>query len=314
MAWRIGIDEAGLGPNLGPFIVSAVVWEVPDNAGDVQLWNVFPDVLTDDPRDPRQRLAVADSKALFQPHSGLKTLERSVLALLGQSGTVPAQLSELHACLGAADTSRSIEPWITGEQHPLPCEGDLHEIAARAQAWSDDAQRVGWRFHAAVSAVIAPREFNQRLDQTGNKATVTSGVHAEVLRRACDLTDNGPVAVYSDKHGGRNRYAGLLTEIFPDDWIEIVTESADSSRYRAGQTHLRFEPRAERYAEVALASMISKYLRELHMHAFNAFWRREQPDLKPTQGYPVDAKRFFAAIESSLPHHGLLMSDVWRNK
>lgn len=314
MAWRIGIDEAGLGPNLGPFIVSAVVWEVPDDAGEAHLWGIFPDILTDDPRDPQQRLAVGDSKALFQPHQGLNALERSVLALLGHRGSFPARLADLHACLGAADTAGCIEAWIAREHHALPCDGDHGEITVRAAQWREESQRVGWRFHVAVSAVVSPREFNRRLDETGNKATVTSGIHAEVLRRAWEQTGDGPVTVFSDKHGGRNRYAALLADVFPEDWVEILLESADSSRYRVGRTRLWFEPRAERYAEVALASMISKYLRELHMHAFNAYWRRELPDLKPTQGYPVDAKRFFAAIEPRLAVHGLTKSDVWRNK
>lgn len=314
MAWRIGIDEAGLGPNLGPFIVSAVVWEVPDDAGDATLWDVFSDVVTNDPRDPGQRLAVADSKALFQPQQGLKILERSVLALMALRGPVPLNLSDLQACLGAGDSSEDREPWNEHDCPALPCECDAAEIMNWVTRWREQSERLGWRFHTAVSAVIAPQEFNRHLDETGNKATVTSGVHAAVLRRAWEQTGDGPVTVFSDKHGGRNRYAGLLTEIFPNDWIEILAESADSSRYRAGRTHLRFEPRAERYAEVALASMISKYLRELHMHAFNTFWRRDNADLKPTQGYPVDAKRFFAVIEPQLAKHGITRNAVWRNK
>ena len=315
MAWRIGIDEAGLGPNLGPFVVSAVVWEIPDDAGDdAHLWGVFPDHLTEDPRDPLQRLAVADSKTLFQPHQGLNGLERSVLALLGHLGPLPQRLAELHDCLKAGSVSDCLERWIAQEHHDLPCDGDHADITTRATQWRTESQRVGWRFHAAVSTVVAPREFNRRLDKTGNKATVTSDVHAEVLSRAWQQTDGGQVTVYSDKHGGRNYYAGVLGNVFPGEWVHILEESAESSRYRVGTTRVYFEPRAERYAEVALASMISKYVRELHMHAFNAYWRREQPDLRPTQGYPGDAGRFFDAIKRRLKAHGLTKADVWRNR
>jgi hypothetical protein len=42
--------------------------------------------------------------------------------------------------------------------------------------------------------------------------------------------------------------------------------------------------------------MTAKYLRELAMHQFNRFWHEQIPGLKPTQGYPVDAKRFRAEI------------------
>jgi hypothetical protein len=47
---------------------------------------------------------------------------------------------------------------------------------------------------------------------------------------------------------------------------------------------------------VALASMLSKYLRELHMAVFNEFWRERRPQLKPTAGYAVDARRFLSDI------------------
>ncbi len=313
MAWRIGIDEAGLGPNLGPFVVSAVVWEIPDDVGDVDLWAVFPDILTQDPRD-RRRLAVADSKAVFQPHHGLDGLERSVLALLGSRETVPRTLADLHTRLGTQSAKGNAEPWIATELPALPCDADLGEIRDFATRWSEVMSRCGWRFHTAVSAVVSPREFNQRLDNTGNKAEVTSGVHAAVLRCAWEQAGDGAVTVFSDKHGGRNRYGSVLADVFPSEWVDVVAEGADSSRYRVGRTQLHFEPRAEHHAVVALASMISKYLRELHMQAFNRFWCRDLPDLKPTQGYPVDAKRFFAAIAPRLESQGLTKVDVWRYK
>ena len=37
MPWLIGIDEAGYGPNLGPFVMSATLFQVPDGQGH-NLW------------------------------------------------------------------------------------------------------------------------------------------------------------------------------------------------------------------------------------------------------------------------------------
>ena len=35
MAYLIGTDEAGYGPNLGPLVISATLWEVPEEAKDL---------------------------------------------------------------------------------------------------------------------------------------------------------------------------------------------------------------------------------------------------------------------------------------
>src|SRR5262249_37174349 len=38
MAWLIGIDEAGYGPNLGPLVMSSVAWRVPARLLGANLW------------------------------------------------------------------------------------------------------------------------------------------------------------------------------------------------------------------------------------------------------------------------------------
>jgi hypothetical protein len=58
--------------------------------------------------------------------------------------------------------------------------------------------------------------------------------------------------------------------------------------------------------------MTSKYLRELAMAAFNAFWQRHVPHLKPTAGYPVDAKRFKQDIAAAQSRLGIEDDLLWR--
>ena len=65
---------------------------------------------------------------------------------------------------------------------------------------------------------------------------------------------------------------------------------------------------------MALASMVSKYLREVLMLEFNRFWQTQVPGLKPTAGYPSDAGRFFKAIRPALQRLGITETAVWRKR
>ena len=49
----------------------------------------------------------------------------------------------------------------------------------------------------------------------------------------------------------------------------------------------------------ALASMFSKYIRELFIKLFNSFWQEKVQNIKPTAGYPEDAKRFLSQIHDA---------------
>ena len=75
-----------------------------------------------------------------------------------------------------------------------------------------------------------------------------------------------------------------------------------------------FRTKAEEFLPVALASMVAKYTREVLMHQFNQFWASQVPGLKPTQGYPLDAKRFRDDIASSVETLQIPMHQLWRSR
>ncbi len=78
---------------------------------------------------------------------------------------------------------------------------------------------------------------------------------------------------------------------------------------------LRLAPRADaRDGFVALASIVSKTLREEWMDVFNAFWASHVPGLRPTAGYPVDAARFRRAVEPSALALGVDPRLWWRER
>jgi hypothetical protein len=56
---------------------------------------------------------------------------------------------------------------------------------------------------------------------------------------------------------------------------------------------IHFRPEAEdAHLPVALASMTAKLVRELAMARFNRYWCLRMPELKPTAGYTLDARRW----------------------
>jgi hypothetical protein len=109
-----------------------------------------------------------------------------------------------------------------------------------------------------------------------------------------------------------------LQHFFPDPWIETLLESRAESRYHwelgDARIEVAFRQGGESFLPAALASMTAKYLRELAMKAWNSFWCARVSGLRPTAGYPLDARRFKAEIESM--QRALAIDDhiVWRNR
>jgi hypothetical protein len=392
------MDEAGLGPNLGPFVVAASVWEVPSSPGGFDFWKSFRTVLTNAPRANEKRLHVADSKQVFQPGNGIASLERGVWTALRLCGVQAATFHDLCAALSCPlgphlreETARMTgaeeraslppnhfaaeQPLRSGDEGPLDeqqpslpvplprrqgrenrnvvelhpairrslfdddelaaafgmAEPDGHEPPPWYAAggltlpvesideslvapWQNKCERLGVRLVALRAHVVEPSRFNRLVRRHDNKAAATSRLAMKLLREIWHPDDEGEVLVVADKHGGRNYYELMLTETFPGRTVVCLEEGAELSAYRIGNCELRFQPRAEEHGPVALASMTAKYLRELAMHQFNHFWRERMPGLKPTQGYPLDAKRFRAEIVELQQSLGIADDVLWRER
>src|SRR5262245_66291325 len=85
MAWVIGIDEAGYGPNLGPLVATAVALQVPEP--DADCWQLLAAAVRRAAGKDDGRLTVDDSKLVHAGPKGLSRLERGVFAgLFGGAG------------------------------------------------------------------------------------------------------------------------------------------------------------------------------------------------------------------------------------
>jgi ribonuclease HII len=344
MAYLIGTDEAGYGPNLGPLVISASVWEVPDGVRADDLYRLLRSVISAAPResgvlsraggktnaceetipadpnkDCRPVLLIADSKVVYQSGKGLAALERGVLVALALLGRRPTTWREVWDVL-ASDASNVLGTllWHAGYDAPVPLDAESHEVHTLAQAVERGFQAAGVRLVGLRSRAIFEAEFNRLVEQHGSKGTLLSHATLELAAQSLAPLRSGPILVLCDKHGGRNAYRQLLSEWFPEWLVEVYREGREESLYRFGpaerRIEFRFRAKGETCLPTALASMASKYLRELSMRAMNAFWRARVPGLAPTAGYPADAKRFKAAIAAAQAALGIDDRAVWRSR
>jgi hypothetical protein len=280
MPWVVGIDEAGYGPNLGPLVQAAVALRLP--ADDLAGWaTLSPWVRRAHERDDG-RLLIDDSKKVYAGPHGFARLERGVRGGFG--------LAEL-------TSEAEWESWLAAAS---PSTLEAYRPAARAR-------------------LVPPQQFNAILREADSKAVVLSRGLIELLRAKVAAVPDEPVLVVCDKQGGRNFYGPFLQDAFPDGWVVAERESAAESRYRVAglgrEVTVVFRPKADGDSVcVALASMVCKYLREVCMAQFNAFWQTHVPGLRPTAGYPVDAKRFYAEIQPAMERLGIHPDAVWRKK
>jgi hypothetical protein len=193
------------------------------------------------------------------------------------------------------------QPWDREFNFPLPLQAAEDQVLAWQELLAEGLRLSGIELKAWRARMVQPLEFNRRVAELGSKGTLLSettlGLVADTISAESHVD---PVFVMCDKHGGRDRYAAVLTHVFADCRLQVIKESRSESAYRMHWQDTRieicFRSQGERSLPTALASMSAKYLRELSMHAFNQFWQREVPGIQPTAGYPADAKRFWETI------------------
>ena len=316
-----GIDEAGFGPVLGPMVVSASAFTVPAELADESMWALLaPDVV----RRPGKRgagLALADSKKLYSRKSkaGLRHLERGVLAMLAARGHTPGDLGELAALLApAAGREAGAYPWYAGLDLPLPMKASATDVALTGNAVSAKMRAREIDIVSVRSEIVFAGRFNEIVQATRNKSTalldITLRLLTSLLRRA-----ESDLRIHVDRQGGRVHYLRALRRVFPHWQTRVLEEDAARSAYQltSGQrcAHIQFSVAAEEaHLPVALASMTSKYFRELFMALLNRFWAARVADLAPTAGYYVDGRRFFAEIEPAVRQMNLDQSLLYRTR
>lgn len=320
MAVYAGIDEAGFGPLLGPLVVSGTAFRVPDERIHGCLWEALRETCTREPKRGSTRLTIADSKKVYHSASGLGGLERAALVMLAAAGKQPETwraLIETVAPHAAAMLERLA--WYAGSNVRLPVDDTVGNVLTRANAIRLDAKDHDVEFLGAFVEPVLEDDYNRLVERTANKAVALQGIVMRVIDRILRATNDARVRLCVDRLGGRTHYREALHMSFPEFEIEIVEESAERSAYRlAGPARVvRVEFAAggeDRHLPIALASIFSKYVRELYMRAFNRYWCGKQADLRPTAGYYTDAKRWLRDARSTLERHAVDTATLVRTR
>lgn len=318
MPWLIGIDEAGYGPNLGPMVQSSVAVFVPHE--DETLWDTLATVVRRAEHSVDRRLLIDDSKKVNEGVHGFQRLEQGVLAVRAEEAVLPFALGDflLAYALDECRTELLREPWFDVTA-VLPMEAPLEEVLASGKSLHEAMGQNGLRFGSTRGVVTPTPQFNSILEKSGNKSHVLAAGVISLLRDNRNLPGEEPLIFSIDKLGGRNYYAAMIAEAFSDGWVVAEREGPEICSYKIiglpRDIRLVFQPRADgTHLTVALASMVSKYMREVFMRQFNRYWLEHVPGIKPTAGYPADAGRFMKQIRAKAKKMGFEEAAIWRKK
>lgn len=307
MAVLVGIDEAGFGPILGPLTVSSSAFSIPYHFLKSDLWEILRKSLSNRRKRLAGRLLIADSKKAYSKSLGIKHLERTVLTALKCLGQEPATLIELMELLCPSCLDRlSAYPWYKDAgSYPLLLDAADKEIASAVLA--DDLASNGMELLELKSCCLDVAYYNQMVAAVKNKANVLFTATSRLIKRAYDNFAGEDLHIVVDRQGGRVHYRKNLQRMFGEMELRILRESPAASSYELTVNgrgmRLHFVVGAdERFLPVSLASMTSKYLRELLIGNINRYFTGFGADLRPTAGYWKDGLRFIEDIKTNLPH------------
>jgi len=281
--FHIGADENGLGPRLGPMVVTAVLARVTDE-GERLVG-----------RGPRGALAerLGDSKQLVA-HGDIALGEAWARALVargaGRAARPARSPDELVHALSLLD-----EPELRA-----PCPAKIE-----AQCWSaagetfaapdalvsavasdlDRLQSKGVEVLAVRSVILCARRMNDGLDAGKNRFVLD--LHAmERLILALAAEAGGEVRAVCGKVGGFGAYGPAFGPLSGRLFTTLEEGRARSAYHFPGLGEVSFVRDSDASDLcVAMASLVGKYLREALMGRVVRYYRDEAPTLPDASGY-----------------------------
>ena len=276
-----GIDEAGLGPALGPLTTCAAVFRTPDDRPGLALnpeaffggacLPATPDART--AKRDRALLPVADSK---QVHAvgGLPLLHRTISAFwplpphegFRENDAMRVDRTSLLKRLGAEDaipppglapwhdiSEKRNDPWPPGQAWPA-IRGDAAQSGGQDPPAAPPATpplsprlpdaNPKWSFAGFHARVTMPGALNQMFGEGLNKHDAALRAIGQLLTRLDGRHPNDSWMAVIDQQGGRRHYEPFLASCFPEAWV--IREEAFDGRPERCLYRLRQADRPER--------------------------------------------------------------------
>jgi ribonuclease HII len=286
----VGVDENGLGPRLGPLVVTQVAARVtPD--GERIATSKPRGALAEHIGDSKERVAFGDT-ALGEAWARVLVSEAA-----GTPGRGPLTPDKVVRAL-------SLDPQSTLEE--LCPEGH------RAQCWQEDGEAFtaddallvalgrdvtllrdrGVELLGVRSVIVCTRRLNDAADDNVSRFAVD--LHAmERLVLDAHARYGGEVRATCGKVGGYNRYESAFGPL-SGRLLTTLEEGQGRSEYRfPGLGHVAFVRDADaNHLLVALASLVGKWVRDLLTRRVTRYHRAHDATLPEASGYhdPVTAR------------------------
>ena len=181
MAWIIGVDEAGYGPNLGPLTMTAVAFRIPEELAGANLWDVLRAVVCKAGIDDG-RLVVDDSKQVYDRTSGIGALELGVLATLWR-GPLSAEANLGHflsaTCNDSIDDLRG-EAWHKGDDR-LVAQVEAATLTTATERFDCECAAVGLTQWVVRGVVVPAPRFNVLAEEADSKGAVLAHALSRLL-------------------------------------------------------------------------------------------------------------------------------------
>ena len=297
MPWRLGIDENGLGPQLGPLIVTGVMARLTDAAQE-RFEHDAASFLHERLADSKQlvdhrhvALGEAWARGLPVGANGITTPDALVQAL---------SLHDRDHLLAPCPKKARAQCWSTDVEVFDATDEQVAAARSDLAALRDHGVDVVW----AKSVIVCVKRINEQRAQGRSRLDIDLRSMEELIAAARSEAGED-VQAACGKVGGMQRYAGRFS-VLSDRLYTILEESRAQSSYRiAGIGTVRFLRDAEgRDPLVALASLVGKYMRETLMRRIVGHYRRQDGTLRDASGYNDPVTDAFVRATGALRERG----------